>query len=513
MIVTKPTVANLMDVLSPTAKLTVAVNMMKRESVRKQAELLQGIGAPSDWIQEHFYIPELKGAIKLYPYQVRCLNEALRKDDSGNFVYSIIVWSDIKKSAKSTIAAAVALYRIMQTEFGQFYSVANDLKQADSRVAYYFRRAIEMHPLLRSMVSQRGYRTTFPNNSYFEAIPIDPTGEAGGNADMVIFSELWGAHQEAQNRMWTEMTVAPNKFGRAFRWIETYAGFSGESLRLEELHRMGKVDGERLPFADEFDPPLEVYVNHKAKMFMLWNEVPRLPWQSPEYYEQQEQELSQNEFKRIHRNQWVSSEERFVPEEWWDNCQVNQLDEWKKNDELIVSADAGISSDNFGMIGVTVNDDNKPVVRFVRKWVPPQGGKITFSNAEDPDDMETPEGTIRWLNREYNLVEFAYDPYQLHDLSSRLKSGGINCREFSQREERLVADKQLYDLIRERGITHDGNDELKSHVMNANAKNEGGTDEKGKSKLRIVKRSTALKIDLCVSLSMACARALKLLMR
>ncbi len=30
---------------------------------------------------------------------------------------------------------------------------------------------------------------------------------AGGNADAVCFSELWGAHQEAQQRMWTEQTL------------------------------------------------------------------------------------------------------------------------------------------------------------------------------------------------------------------------------------------------------------------------------------------------------------------
>ena len=89
-----------------------------------------------NWIETEFYIPEtrhdpvLHGRIGLQDYQRDALREALRKDENGNFLYSIIVWSDIKKSAKSTIAASVVLARAEQTEWGEFYIVANDLKIA-----------------------------------------------------------------------------------------------------------------------------------------------------------------------------------------------------------------------------------------------------------------------------------------------------------------------------------------------------------------------------------------------
>ena len=69
---------------------------------------------------------------------------------------------------------------------------------------------------------------------------------------------------------------------------------------------------------------------------------------------------------------------------------------------------------------------------------------------------------------------------------------------FPQTSKRLLADKALRDDIRERHILHDGNLELRDHIMNANAKNEGEAD-----KLRIVKKSDKFKIDLAVALSMA----------
>ena len=40
---------------------------------------------------------------------------------------------------------------------------------------------------------ERNYKTSLPNNTIIEAIPIDPAGEAGGNDDLIIFSELWAA--------------------------------------------------------------------------------------------------------------------------------------------------------------------------------------------------------------------------------------------------------------------------------------------------------------------------------
>lgn len=139
---------------------------------------------PVHWIQSHFIIPETGKPLQFEPYQKQAIREALKRTDGIHYDHSVIIWSDVKKSAKSTIAAAVALWCAFQVEWGQIIIVANDLKQADSRVGFYLRRAIELNPELSKICKIIKYRVELPNHTFIEMVPIDPSGEAGGNAEI-----------------------------------------------------------------------------------------------------------------------------------------------------------------------------------------------------------------------------------------------------------------------------------------------------------------------------------------
>ena len=471
------------------------------------------------WIKRNFFIPEtkndthLKGRIGLQPYQEDVLREALGTDENGNFKYSIIVWSDIKKSAKSTICAAVNLARAWHAEYGEFYVVANDLKQADSRVSMYLRRAVQLNPNMNKKVRTPGYKIHLPSGSFIEAIPIDPSGEAGSNADQISFSELWGANEDAKQNMWAEMTIPPGKYGKAFRWIESYAGFSGESLLLYSLYELGVLNGKRLwpdklyPVTESEPTPLELYVNEEAGMLCLWNTQPRCPWQTKAYYRSEAQILPPNQFARVHRNQWVSSTETFLPVEWWDAC-LRSEEEWPKYDvkrqPMVIAMDAGVSDDNFGMSlqfrHPTIETD--VCIEKIRKWEP-KNGKIDFQGTEEHPG---PELILRQWLKDYNIIQVAYDAYQLHDLATRLNKEGLTWfKSFNQGNDRLLADSQTRSLIRDRKVWHRGEKDLRDHVQNADAK----TDTED-HKIRIVKRADKLKIDLLVCFSMGSFEVLRL---
>jgi len=126
----------------------------------------------------------------------------------------------------------------------------------------------------------------------------------------------------------------------------------------------------------------------------------------------------------------------------------------------------------------------------VRVWKP-EGGAIDFAG---------PEKAIREeFTKQYNVVQIAYDAYQLHDMATRLRRDGVAwLRNFNQGADRLRADKLLYDTIRDRGIVHQDEPTLTEHVKNANAQ-----INKDDHTLRIIKRAPQLKIDACVALSMA----------
>lgn len=472
------------------------------------------------WIERNFYIPEtkldpkLKGRIGLEDYQRDALREALSRDENGNLKYSIVMWSDIKKSAKSTLAAAVNLYKALHTEWSEQYVIANDLKQADSRVAHYLRRAIQISPELRHKCKVSGYRIVVPSGSFIEAIPIDPSGEAGSNADMLTWSELWGANEGAKQNMWAEMTLSPTKHGQSQRWVESYAGFTQESLLLYSLYELGVKKGkmlwpDKLYNVTEGAPtPLELYVNEDARMLCLWNTQPRCTWQTRAYYKSEAQILTPNQFDRMHRNQWVSSSESFIPAEWWDACRRDPAT-WPKYDQkrqsMIIALDAGVSNDNFGLWMGCRHPELKDEILTVysQKWVPPTGGKIDYQGTEEHPG---PERVVDKLVKEYNIVQVCYDSYQLHDMSMRHKQKGEAWwRSFSQGNDRLLADSQIQKLIKERRFWHRGEPDFREHVLNADAK----IDEEDR-KIRIVKRADNLKIDILVAASMGSFELLRL---
>lgn len=462
---------------------------------RRAAKSAQSAKRPIvDWIQSEFYIPELNGPMVLYPHQIAALKEALATDTDGNFKYDLVLWSDIAKSAKSTIAGAVVLWRALNTERGKFRIVANDLKQAASRVFDSITTCLQMNQKLGAQFNVNKYLIThLSNGANIEAVPVDPGGEAGGSDHMVEYTELHAAKHAASQLMWTETKLSPLLTGKAQRWIDSYAGYSGESPILEPLFQRLVKDENRISSEYPF------YANGRS--FAMWNTTPRLPWQTTSYYESEAQQLLPNEFERIHHNQWVSSTQSFIQIEWWDACKVAELPALNRYREVVVALDAAVSNDCFAICCLSRHDD-KTALRYARRWLP-VNGKIQYRNPADPADRDYPEGVLRWLCTEYNVVIVCYDPYQLHSFVTDLSIEGLAAfEEFQQEKPRLIADKALYDNIMARRIVHNGDfPDMREHLQNANSTAED------KNTLRIVKRSLSLKIDLAVALSMCDDRA------
>jgi phage terminase large subunit-like protein len=452
---------------------------------------------PVSWIEMYFYVPDPRdpvtgellppGPMRLLAHQKRVLREALRREN-GQFVYTTVVYSAVKKSGKTRLAAAIAAwFAATRDPFNEIYCMANDGKQATDRVLNAIKQCVQLNSALGWTATHA--RVLLPNGTFIEAIPCDPKGQAGTNPGLTVWSELWGYRYQYKQRLWTEMTIPPTRFGRALRWVESYAGYAGESPILEDLYRLGVEEGERHPAF----PDLPVYVNHAARLFCYWDEEPRMPWQTDDYYEQEARLLSPTEFERVHRNRWVSSEEAFIPIEWWDAL-AEQLPSPKRGERVVVGVDAAVSGDCFAIVVVAKHprDKDRYAVRAVHVWKPTHGRKLSF---------EQPIATLRALAKQYRVVEVAYDEYQLHHLATELmRERVVYCRPFGQSVERLAADAMLYQFIRDGRIAHSGEPELREHLLNAAAKQTG-------SGMRIVKKSRGQHVDAAVALSMALARA------
>lgn len=459
----------------------------KIKNKARQRTALTDLPDIADWIQGNFRLYDTGNLIELYDCQIRPLRRAMTLDENGDFRFSTILWSWPKKSAKSSVIAAVVDYVAWNRPYSQIRLFSNDLKQSDSRIGFYLRENLKLGNRKDFVnIKTSGYSIEYQNGSRVEMVPIDPSGEAGGNDDMIVYSELWGWKSKAHQMMWSEATLSPNKFGKSQRWIDSYAGYLNSSPILALVHKAGVTQARRV-----WDD-LEVYENEAARMLSTWVTRPMLPWQVSEkgaaYYAEQATTLSPHEFDRMHRNQWVSSVDQFVPLEWWQSCRT-EIQPLENNQSVILIADAAVSNDTFGLLAISGNDNNGVYdVRYARRWLPPRGGKINF---------DEPEQEIRRLVNQWNCVLFVYDEFQLADMAGRFQREMlIHTYSFPQGKDRLIADKKLQDAIRDRRIRHSGEPDLTEHIKNASAKQEG------ENKLRLVKQSEESKIDLAVCLSM-----------
>jgi hypothetical protein len=475
----------------------------------QRARLFQLIDSdPVKWIERHFYVPDPRdpitgewfppGPLRLFPGHAHFLREGLLKGADGNFRYTTILFSTIKKSGKTTIGAAVAAwFAASQGGHNEVYCLANDGKQSADRILTTVKDAVDLSPTLDW--HQTKTRLDLPNRTFIEAIPCDAAGSAGAQPSLTVWSEVWGYTTDQKKKLYAEMTPPPTRHGRAIRWVESYAGYRGESEVLWDLYETGVMNGRRHPAF----PVLPVYVNERARQLTYWDEgdaARRMPWQrgkeGDEYYAQQAEDLIVEEFERLHKNHWVEPLTKAIPLEWWDACQRSYppLD---ARTPCVAGVDASVSGACTACVLVSLapRDPARPKkkrtrIHAIRITPPPPGGKINLQKAVGD--------VIRGWHERYNLKVVVYDEFQLHDLMQQMRlEKRILVRDFSQRSGRLKADKQCYDMVVSKDIEHKGDQDMRTHVDHAQKKS---TDERT---LRFVALDEKHPIDGLVALSMA----------
>lgn len=187
---------------------------------------------------------------------------------------------------------------------------------------------------------------------------------------------------------------------------------------------------------------------------------------------------------------------QYVPMVLWDACFDPAIPPLTTSEPMVLGVDAAVSSDYFVISGVTRHPTRheEAAHRFLRIWRPISGYI----------DYGVIFREILEICRTYKVVCVTYDPYQMADMAQRLLEAGIWAEPFSQNTARLEADAGLHHAILSREFWHTNDPELREAVANAGAQ----TDEKNRSRMRIVKRHPAKKIDALVATSMARHQAL-----
>lgn len=484
---------------------------------------------PVDWAEKNYFVidpmTDRPGLIKVARHHRGILRFGL---DPANQIQTFI-FSSIKKSGKSAIGGLAGRYLAENSgNRAEVYYVANDKEQARGRGYQSVLASLELNPQFNRPRNElpgkwkviQLHAIHLPTSSTIKAIANDYAGEAGGNPVASVWTEIWGLKNEASRRLWSEMTPVLTR-ARSMRIVETYAGYEDESDILLELYKTGhsgrRMEPEEIDWPYDDAPP--VWYNKDAGVFMYWDEgtiARRMPWQKGEraqkYYLTEQISLGDVEFERLHMNKWQVSTNPFIPDVWWDRQQC-VLPPLGKNEPLVLALDGSLTDDSTGLVGVTRHPDTvghprEVCVRFCKEWIP-TGRKASGQASIDFSEIRA---QLDWLNNNHNVVVLVYDEYQLAQMAQELTLGAVLwAKKFSQSGLREIADKKLYDIIRDRKIWHEGQGDLAQHVKNAAAKSELLENDKHQ-KIRIVKKSKHAKVDLCVALSMASYECLRLLL-
>ncbi len=211
------------------------------------------------WAEDHFRIEETEEPIILARHQKSALRYLLQRDDDGAFKFKTIIYSEPKKGGKTTISGAVIRWAAETWgKFGEIYCVGNDAEQARERGYKMMSQSIQLEPgfrpsgqaagsgILRGkwiVKSKEAYCIT--TGTKVKAVAADYKGEAGANPVLTVWTDVWGIIHKDANRFWAEMAPSPTR-EHSIRWVETYAGYEGESELLWTLYESTVLNGRQI---------------------------------------------------------------------------------------------------------------------------------------------------------------------------------------------------------------------------------------------------------------------------
>jgi len=418
------------------------------------------------------------GKIRLWPHQRRIFEHVFTLDEkTEKFPYTTVIYSTVKKSGKTTWGAAIGAWFADQSYSGtEIYVLANDLEQAEGRMM----KAIKFDAREKGWSDDviHKYDIQYPNTTTIQVLSSQYSSAAGGQQALTLFDELWGFVTEKSQRLWEEMTPIPTE-KLSLRVVVTYAGFEGESQLLWDLYEKTVLNGKRLK---EF-PDLPCFTDQTGTIFAYWDHEPKMPWQTPQYYEEQLAQLRPTQFRRLHMNEWGSVEDLFLPIELWDKAikldapLLYRTGDAARNYPISIGVDVGVKRDSSAVVGMYLDlETSKVGLAFHRIWKPTKDHPI------NPDDIQA---YIEDKCEVLKVASIVCDPTHFYQNIMSMKTKGLPIAEYNQTPANMVAaSMSMFEAFQGGALELYDAPDLREHVRFAAAKPQG-------SGYRIIKNPNA----------------------
>jgi phage terminase large subunit-like protein len=451
--------------------------------------------------------------------------------DNGYRQFNTVFTEIPKKTGKSELAAAVALYMLCADgeQGAEIYGCATDRQQA----SIVFSVALDMIlqcPALKKRVKivESQKRIIFePTRSIYQVLSSEVASKYGYNVHACIFDELLGQPNRKLFDVMTKGAGAARK--QPLNFVITTAGSDKNSICYEvhskavDILEGRKHDSTFYPVvysaendADWTDPKVWRAVNPSLGI-TVDEEYLRLSCESA-----RQNPAEEMQFRQFFLCQWTSSAVRWMPMAKWDACAFVVDTEALCGRICYGGLDLSSTTDitAFVLIFPPVDEDDKyHVLPFF--WMPEDNIDLRVRRDHVPYDtwkkqghIMTTEGNvvhygfiekfIEELGMKYNIREIAFDRWGAVQMVQNLEGMGFTVVPFGQGfKDMSPPTKELMKLTLEKKLAHGGHPVLRWMMDNIFIR----TDPAGN--IKPDKEKSTERIDGAVATIMALDRALR----
>lgn len=322
--------------------------------------------------------------------------------ESGKRVYRSCYLEIPRKNGKSTIAAGIALYLLFSDgEPGaEVYSCASDRDQA-SIVFGLAKSMVQMSPALSSKAKiYRRHIALKKGDSFYKVVSADARRNHGFNSHGVIFDEL---HTQPNRDLYDAMVTSTGSRSQPVFFAITTAGLPLQTSICYQVHNYAKVVERNLSSDPTFLP-----VIYSADVKEDWTKEEIWRKANPgygvsikaEYFHKMVAEAislpsNENTFRRLHLNQWVTQDVRWLPMHEWEKCNGGNLRiEDFRELPCYIGLDLSSTTDITAMSLVFFDEENALIHTFCEYWVPRASIKRRSEKDKIPYDLWAREGKI-----------------------------------------------------------------------------------------------------------------------
>ena len=420
---------------------------------------------------------------RLLPWQKRLILELFEVGDDGLRRYRWALIGVPKKSGKTELAAALGLYALIGDDEPSPLVVCAAASEEQADLTFGAAKTMcQLSPALAQITECYDKEILVPSipGARLKRVAAAAGTNDGQNIHWVICDELHEWVPPKGDKVWNVLTNATGARRQPMVLQITTAGYDLEGTICGKQYTYGRslATGERA------DP----------RYYFHWVEAPagcdhRDPamWQlanpsygvlvQREFFEDQLTKKTESVFRRYFLDQWVTTEEIWIPYGVWDACQSDlELD---LTLPLYVGIDIAKNIDSSALTCVQRQGERFVVRATIWANPYPSGHSLHDSwRMNNHDVMEL----CRQLYETYRAAAcqiersimpgpcFGYDPWRFREEADVLTGQGLAMVEFPQNDSRMVpASQAAYEAIMKTRIAHDGDPILAAHVHHVTA--------------------------------------------